>query len=477
MTGKFFDIIAGIYQNDISCIKVNGKLSPTFKATSGVKQGCILSPLLFNIFMADLPDMLNQNDNVQLSQQIKTNCIIWADDILILSETEEGLNKSLQGLAEYCKINELNVNKDKTKCMIFNKTGRLMRRHFYLGATKLETVNAYKYLGLVVTPSGEIKSALEDLRGRALKAYMGLKYKLGTCFQNHIEETCKLFDSLVKPILLYASDFWGCIKPPANNPIENLHSMFCKHLLGVHKSTTNVGVLLELGRTPLMLDAQKASIKNWARISNSNTNILTKASYDGALAHDLDWNTSIRTSITHCGLCIKEPCANKNLYKDFSKRKKDIFIQNSIASLHRPDAKLRTYGLIKDTLSIEKYLTLVRNIKHRVSLSRFRLSNHKLMIEVGRHNKPKKLEEHQRVCPLCPHACIENEIHFLTSCKAYETLRKSLYDQCAEMKTNFTFYTDEQKFKFIMSCEYLSVQVAKFVHNAMNVRSEIIENN
>ena len=49
---------------------------------------------------------------------------------------------------------------------------------------------------------------------------------------------------------MYSSDFCGCLKLPANNPIENLHSRFCKNILGVHKSTTNVGVLLELGRIP-----------------------------------------------------------------------------------------------------------------------------------------------------------------------------------------------------------------------------------
>ena len=65
---------------------------------------------------------------------------------------------------------------------------------------------------------------------------------------------------------MYSSDFWGCLKLPANNPIGNLHSRFCKNILSVQKSTTNVGVLLELGRIPILMTAQKASIKNWERI-------------------------------------------------------------------------------------------------------------------------------------------------------------------------------------------------------------------
>ena len=63
-------------------------------------------------------------------------------------------------------------------------------------------------------------------------------------------------------ILLYASDFWGCLKLPKADPIETLHMMMCKHLLGVNKKTTNIGVCLEMGRIPLNIFA----IKNWERI-------------------------------------------------------------------------------------------------------------------------------------------------------------------------------------------------------------------
>ena len=130
-----------------------------------------------------------------------------------------------------------------------------------MGKNKLENVREYKYLGLLCTPSGEIKSSLDNLRARALKAYWSLKHKLGVLFNKHILETIHLFDTLVRPILTYGSDFWGCLKVPNNNPIENVH-MFCKHLLGVSKQATNFGVWLELGRTPIMIFAKKEAIEN-----------------------------------------------------------------------------------------------------------------------------------------------------------------------------------------------------------------------
>ena len=137
-----------------------------------------------------------------------------------------------------------------------------MRRPFFLDGVKLEMVRSYKYLGFVITPSGEISTGLKDLRDRAFKGFMKMKNDLGLSFNQDVRMTLTLINSLIKPILLYASDFWGSLKLPQNNPIENLHMMMLKQLLGVQKQTSNTGTLLELGRTPLKLSAIKSAIKN-----------------------------------------------------------------------------------------------------------------------------------------------------------------------------------------------------------------------
>ena len=112
-----------------------------------------------------------------------------------------------------------------------------------------------------MTPSGEINSGLKDLKDRALRALYKLKKKMGITFRKLPTTTIKLFRSLIEPILLYASDFWGILKMPSNNPIETLFMSFCKQILGVQKQTTNDGVLLELGQFPLHVLAKKKGDK------------------------------------------------------------------------------------------------------------------------------------------------------------------------------------------------------------------------
>ena len=155
---------------------------------------------------------------------------------------------------------------DKTKTIIFAKSGRLLKNKFFFNNIELENVRSYKYLGFIVTPSGEIRSGLEDLRVRALRAIAKIRKSLGPLFRLNISNTLHLYNYMVKPILLYCSDFWGTLKQPKNSPIERVHISFHKQLLGVRQQTPTDGVHLELGSFPITLNAIKAAVKNWERI-------------------------------------------------------------------------------------------------------------------------------------------------------------------------------------------------------------------
>ncbi len=237
-----------------------------FDLSLGVRQGCILSPLLFNIFLCDLAKkLLDLESSLELGGT-SINSIFWADDLVLFANSEEKLKEILKVLEDYCNINELVINTKKTKCMTFNKSGRLLARDFHLNGIKLENVRSYKYLGFVLTPSGEINTGLHDLRDRGFKAFMKLKRDFGESCNSHVPTSLLIFESLVKPIILYCSDFWGCIKRPRTgatenmyeymckyNPIEKLYTSICKQILGAEKQTTNIGVLLEMGLGPLYL--------------------------------------------------------------------------------------------------------------------------------------------------------------------------------------------------------------------------------
>ena len=398
-------------------------------------------------------------------------CLIYADDILLLSQSEKGLQNMLQVLHEYAGKNGMALNIKKTKVMIFNKNGRHLRRNLYFGNDKLDTTREYKYLGFLITPSGEINSGLKDLKDRALRALAKLKYKMGQSFRKQPSITIKIFRSLIEPILLYASDWWGVMKMPNTNPIETLFLSFCKQLLGVQKQTTNTGVLLELGLVPMLLLAQKKAIKNWYRITTGEQcNALVVESHQGALLRNLSWPVNVENLTSRIGLGQSFTDMDPDIHSQVYQRQLDIFHQNAFADIKKADSKLRTYSKVKTEPGFEKYLDDVRYVKERIALTKLRLSNHILMIEKGRHLG---IDKDLRFCPFCP-GLVEDEKHFVTRCPQYRHLRTDLIRNAKNIIPSIQNHSDDMKFVYLLS--QTPSLVAKFVANATELREFLLEN-
>ena len=328
--------------------------------------------------------------------------------------------------------------------MIFNKTGRLMRRHFKYKNLKLETVREYKYLGFILTPSGEVATGLTDLKDRGVRAAASIRMKLGDSFRKEFNTTLKLFKSLVMPILLYMADFWGCLKMPKNNPIEIMQNKFLKQLLGVQTQTTNIGVLLETGEIPLSCHAKKICIKNWCRITRNKCNKIVMDSFTNSITNKLSWPLRIREEFSVVGLLDTFLAAGSTAHAEvtFFQRTIDIFHQSGFAQIRDPNSIL-----FKTEIGTEKYLTEISNQHDRTNLTKIRLSNHTLMIEKGRHQK---IDKSLRFCPFCKN-CIEDELHFVMVCPVYKHQRNLLFKGIRGLYPDFERKNISDQFKRILT--------------------------
>ena len=102
--GKLFDVIRNMYSKSKTSIKLSSGLNKFFETNIGMKQGCVISPTLFNIFLNHIPDIfdINTSDPVTLYKTI-LNCLVYADDISIMSTSTQGLQHCLNKLSDYCK--------------------------------------------------------------------------------------------------------------------------------------------------------------------------------------------------------------------------------------------------------------------------------------------------------------------------------------------------------------------------------------
>ena len=150
---------------------------------------------------------------------------------------------------------------------------------------------------------------------------------------------------------------------------------------------------------------QKMVIKNWKRISlEKNANKLVVKSYEFAIEENLNWLHLIQNKLTEIGI-MNSFEEGREIHVKALSRMRDIFYQEAFGAINQESSKLRTYKLLKEEIGLETYLTIVNNSKNRTTLTKFRLSNHTLMIEKGRHQN---IDKNLRFCPFCPNH-IEDE--------------------------------------------------------------------
>ena len=96
------------------------------KLSIGVRQGCILSPLLFNLYVNDLPSAFQNtlSDPIIPPNGTKLNSLLYADDLIIISRSKIGLQNCLNTLSSFCNSWMLDINSKKTKVMVQFKNER-----------------------------------------------------------------------------------------------------------------------------------------------------------------------------------------------------------------------------------------------------------------------------------------------------------------------------------------------------------------
>ena len=469
ITGNVFNIIASMYSSDKCCIKIGNRMSSPFSINQGVRQGCVLSPTLFNLFLSDFEPLLakeNNLDRVTINANIQMSSIIWADDILMLSETKQGLQNQLDFLEKYSNDNQLKINVNKTKCLCFNTTGKLIRNCFHINNSAIEDVNYIKYLGFVVSSSGSTKRGIHNLSERAHRASFILKSGLGSVYRKDVFMSLQLFDKIIKPILLYASDFWGCYKPNLSekSPIELAHSKICKDILGVSKYTSNAGTRYELGRKPIFIDAIKHSFNNWLRIAGEKKchNFLLEST-KRSLQIESIWTENIKTIIESCGMGFlwnkvgnftPKGKLTKLLYKNLW----NTFNNKITTRLAKPMSRLHHLFLLKATENdLPNYFLNIKNVKHRTAFSKLRLMD----------NNNNNITRKDKLPNLCSRCLLspKSPKHLLIECPVYSDIRKVMFDEILLKYNQYKGMNSDDQILFLMGDNKITAKiVAKFAY-------------
>ena len=499
-----------MYSHTSVSVQISNKLSPFFESKIGVRQGDNLSPTLFNIYVNEIPKLFDQSCSPASFGDMKLSSLLYADDLVLISETNEGIQRAMDRLGDFCSKWCLTINTQKSKLLCINKTYCKAPPSLYLGCASLSLVSSYKYLGLEVSDDGKTDIMVKDLYHRALKVFFKLTRSLQplpsprTLFH--------LFDGMIKPVLLYGCEIWTPtglgvrenLKTKSasaqfyhelkldypiehrflerTNLIEKLHLKFCRFVLGVHQKTANLAVYGETGRFPLYVDQISQCAKYCNHLENTE-NTLLKSFYSNLINKEkycmesslVGFCKSVNT-ISGAAI-IKGPLKNlsSNIRKTLQYNFKNYWfrvVNNDLAKKGKGGNKLRTYKQFKGHFKTEAYLS-IPDFKLRRAMARFRTSAHRLRIESDRYNcKNGYIPPEKRICSNCPLGETEDEFHFLIKCTAFTDQRNLLYATVSSVNPYFSSYKDVQRFSWLMSTEDMKIlpHIAKFIQCCLDKR-------
>ena len=425
--------IQAMYKNTEYLVKYkNGHLDPIFSYV-GLKQGCPLSPMLFNLYIDDVINIFDDKCEPITFQGKEISHFLYADDLVILSSSENGLQTGLDKLQAFSVKKHLTISIDKSKTIIFNKTGKLIRRVFKIDGKDLEPVQTFCYLGYEINASGTSNTAINNLYDKASKAMQPLLRTVSR-FNIPIETSIRLFDAYISPIMLYNVENWGemttkRIQNFANRNFwsdiieakaSNIHRKFLKYTMGVTKSCPNLAVMGDTGEIPLMMKGYRLMVQYWNRVTNLPNESLAKKSLFENIELKTNWIATIEKLINYFNLSESFQNPSKLRY-DAKKGMHTSFVEfwkNNI----KTNGRLEFYCKHKNVFKFEEYLHLP-SFDKRKAITKLRCSDHELEIEKGRH---KNIPREARCCKFCNKNEIETEKHSLFECNYYDDIRTEI---------------------------------------------------
>ena len=254
------DRIGEIYEETRSVVRVGESCGEKFWTEKGVRQGCPLSPTLFNIMIADLGRRLERDDigGVKVGQR-KVKVLGYADDLVLLAEDEEGMRWMIKRLERYMEEKKLVVNVGKTKIIRFKRgRGRRRKVDWWWKGEKIEEVKEIKYLGYVFRKNGGQERQIRE-RVRKAMGVMGQVWGIGKRkFRGDWERRIKMFDWLVGSVLGYGAEIWGWKEW---GEIERVQEKYLRWVLGVEWRTPGYMVREESKRDKMRLRMGRRAVR------------------------------------------------------------------------------------------------------------------------------------------------------------------------------------------------------------------------
>lgn len=199
-------LILNLYKKQRTEIEING-IKKEAKIRKGVRQGCPLSPYLFNLFIEGaIGKMKETTKGIKINGK-RIHCIRFADDIVVFADSVKEMENMLGKLDEILKTYKLEINEKKTKTMVVEKGITDTEADIKLGKEKLDQVKSFCYLGSTITVDNK---CIMEIKRRIALAKQTFQTKRNLLTDSHLSlDIRKQFaKTFVWSVLMYGCEAW-----------------------------------------------------------------------------------------------------------------------------------------------------------------------------------------------------------------------------------------------------------------------------
>jgi len=197
-------------------VLLDGSSSDSVPVYSGVPQGTVLGPLLFLLYINDLPlSTVNSSTRLFADDSLLFRAVKTTDDCRLLQE-------DLDALLRWERTWQMHFRHDKCKILRFTRSHSPIQHIYTLGDTELETVQSHKYLGIHISSNLKFNTHIDAICFKANRTLGFLRRNLHGCTQDikHLA-----YNTLVRPTLEYCSTVWD---PYTHRNIDRLERINTK---------------------------------------------------------------------------------------------------------------------------------------------------------------------------------------------------------------------------------------------------------
>ena len=252
MDGKDLRIIKNLYWKQTVAVRMDNEVSNFQQIKRGVRQGCVLSPDLFSLYSEMIMHHLEGTPRIQIGGH-NINNLRYADDTVLIAETEEDLQELLDTVVKESEIKGLTLNSKKTEVMVVSRKKDIPKCKVTIDNKVLQQVDKFKYLGTMATSDGKCLQKIKNRIAQTKSAFQKMKSVLTNPILT-FKVRRRILQCHIQPIILYGSEAWT-VNRQVQKHIETTEMWFLRRILRIPWTArkTNEEVLNEAGETRKLL--------------------------------------------------------------------------------------------------------------------------------------------------------------------------------------------------------------------------------